>query len=115
MNPVTVSAGNRHRAPVISVMIPVYEPNQFLLKTLHGVLQQRNDFPDRAMQIVLLDDASPTVEINKLIAEVPDINLVDIQRNKTNLGLAGNWNSAIELARGEFIHLLHQDDVVLPG
>lgn len=101
-------------APLVSVMIPVYEPNHFLLKTLNGVLQQTGDFPDGAMQIVLLDDASPTVDVRSLTLSVADINHVDIRRNASNLGLARNWNQAIESAQGEFIHILHQDDVVLP-
>jgi hypothetical protein len=38
-----------------------------------------------------------------------------VRRNAQNLGLAGNWNACIAQARGELIHLLHQDDLVLPG
>ncbi len=115
MNPVITSIENHHATPLISVMIPAYEPDNFLLKTLSSVLHQRGDFPEGAMQIVLLDDASPIVDVHALVASVPNINRVDIQRNTTNLGLAGNWNRAIELARGEFVHILHQDDAVLPG
>ncbi len=100
---------------LVSVMIPVYEPNQFLIKTLESVLQQVADFAPTAMQIVILDDASPTVDVKELISHVHDVEKVDIHRNVSNLGLSGNWNRAIELAQGEFIHILHHDDVVLPG
>ncbi|MFM7130671.1 MAG: glycosyltransferase, partial [bacterium] len=31
------------------------------------------------------------------------------------LGLAGNWNRCVELASGEWITILHQDDLLLPG
>lgn len=101
--------------PLVSVMIPVYEPNHFLLKTLNSVLLQTGDFPQGAMQIVLLDDASPTMDLKSLTRSVADINQVDIRRNASNLGLAGNWNHAIASAQGEFIHILHQDDLVRPG
>lgn len=101
--------------PLISVMIPVYEPNHLLLKTLSSVLQQQPTFSPGAMQIVLLDDASPNVDVAALISQLPGAASITIYRNKTNLGLAGNWNRAIEFAQGEFIHILHQDDVVLPG
>ena len=101
--------------PIISVMIPVYEPSHFLLKTLQSVLPQAAAFNAGEMEIVVLDDASPTVDVSLLTSSVASINLVNIQRNANNLGLAGNWNRAIELAQGEFVHILHQDDVVLPG
>jgi hypothetical protein len=31
------------------------------------------------------------------------------------VGLAGNWNRCIALSRGRWVHILHQDDLVLPG
>jgi hypothetical protein len=36
-------------------------------------------------------------------------------KSPTNLGLAGCWNRCIERARGDWVHILHQDDAVLPG
>jgi GT2 family glycosyltransferase len=32
-----------------------------------------------------------------------------------NQGLANTWNRCIERARGNWVHILHQDDIVLPG
>ncbi|MES1195737.1 MAG: glycosyltransferase [Steroidobacter sp.] len=115
MNHVISPNNKDSRAPVISVMIPVYEPNHFLSKTLASVLQQIPDFEDGELEIVVLNDASPTVDVNKLLSNISGGESVKTTRNPANLGLAGNWNRAIELARGEFIHILHQDDVVLPG
>lgn len=103
------------KSPLISVMIPVYEPNHFLVQTLQSVLNQLIDFPTGAIQVTVLDDASPTVDIHSLIKNVQDAHQVEFKRNPKNLGLAGNWNRAIELANGELVHILHQDDVVLPG
>jgi glycosyltransferase involved in cell wall biosynthesis len=38
-----------------------------------------------------------------------------VYRNPVNKGLAGCWNTCLERSRGEWVHLLHQDDLVLPG
>jgi len=94
-------------------MIPAYEPGPFLLETLRSILAQ--DPGPEAMQIAIVDDASPTVDVASLIAGVAPAGRVEVHRNPRNLGLAGNWNRGIDLARGEFVHLLHQDDLVLPG
>jgi GT2 family glycosyltransferase len=93
-------------------MIPTYEPGPFLVEALRGILAQ--DPGQAAMQIAIVDDASPTVDVAALVAAAP-AGRIEIHRNPTNLGLAGNWNRGIELARGEFVHLLHQDDLILPG
>ena len=39
---------------------------------------------------------------------------VTFWRQPQNLGFIGNWNTCVDRARGRWIHLLHQDDLVLP-
>jgi glycosyltransferase involved in cell wall biosynthesis len=99
--------------PRFSVMLPVYEPGPFLLETLASVLAQ-DPGPER-MEIVVVDDASPRTDVAALVGSAKLQSRVVVQRNAQNLGLAGNWNACIDQARGELIHLLHQDDLVLPG
>jgi len=99
--------------PRLSVMIPTYEPGPFLVEALRGILSQ--DPGPAAMQIAVVDDASPTVDIAALVATVAPAGRVEIHPAARNLGLAGNWNRSVELARGELVHLLHQDDLILPG
>jgi glycosyltransferase involved in cell wall biosynthesis len=94
-------------------MIPAYEPGQFLVETLRSILAQ--DPGQQTMQIAIVDDASPRVDVEALIASVAPAGRIEIHRNTENLGLAGNWNRSIELARGQLVHLLHQDDLILPG
>ena len=108
--PALESAADR---PLFSVMIPVYEPGPYLLETLASILSQ--DLGTDAMQIAVLDDASPRVDVNSLIASSPWAKRVTVFRNERNLGLAGNWNEGIRQARGRYVHLLHQDDLVSPG
>lgn len=36
-------------------------------------------------------------------------------KNKANLGLFGNWNRCIELAKGKWVCLLHSDDLLMPN
>ncbi len=39
---------------------------------------------------------------------------IGIHRFSSRAGLAGNWNRCLELSRGHFVHILHQDDQVRP-
>jgi hypothetical protein len=36
-------------------------------------------------------------------------------RNETNLGMLGNLNRAVELNEAPYLHILFDDDVLLPG
>jgi glycosyltransferase involved in cell wall biosynthesis len=40
---------------------------------------------------------------------------VRLFQNPANLGAEGNWNRALELAKGDYIKLLPQDDLLRPG
>lgn len=94
-------------------MIPTYEPSDYLLATLASVIEQ--DMGSDRMQIVIVDDASQTADVTRLISNAKLSHRVTVIKNPVNLGLAGNWNRCIEYARGTLIHILHQDDLVLPG
>lgn len=99
--------------PRVSVMLPTYRPDGLLVDTLRSVLVQAPAAD--AMQIMIVDDGSPAGLVERLVGEVDRAGRVEILRHDDRLGLAGNWNRAIELARGHVVHLLHQDDRVLPG
>jgi glycosyltransferase involved in cell wall biosynthesis len=97
----------------MSVMLPTYCPDEKLGQALSSVLAQAA--PAAEMQIAVVDDGSPPGLVEELVRSVDRDGRVEIVRPGERLGLAGNWNRAIALARGEFVHLLHQDDYVLPG
>jgi glycosyltransferase involved in cell wall biosynthesis len=96
-----------------SVMIPTYNPRaDYLEQTLRSILQQ--DPGPAQMQIELVDDCSPNGAPVHLVREIGG-DRVTVHRELRNNGLAGIWNRCIERARGEWVHILHHDDVVLPG
>lgn len=99
--------------PFWSVMIPTYNPKlDYLRETVDSVLQQAPD-PSK-MQIEVVDDCSPTVEVEPMVQKLGG-GRIAFSRTSKNLGLAGCWNECIARARGEWVHILHQDDYVLPG
>ena len=94
-------------------MIPTYKPRaDYLEETLKSVLQQ--DPGPGQMQIEVVDDCSPDGAPVELVRRVAGDRVV-VHQEPANNGLAGIWNRCIGLARGEWVHILHQDDVVLPG
>ncbi|MFM7411661.1 MAG: glycosyltransferase family 2 protein [Planctomycetota bacterium] len=99
--------------PRFSVMIPACDPDEKFCASLDSVLRQAPG-PER-MQIAVVDDASSAVDVQRLIRSVDPQGRVEFFGGDRRRGLSGNWNRAIEVARGELVHLLHQDDSVHPG
>ncbi len=99
--------------PFWSVMIPTFNPAEaYLAEVLEGVLAQ--DPGPEAMQIEVVDDGSTDCDVAAVVREAGK-GRVTLYRQPFNLGLVGNWNACVERARGQWVHILHQDDRVLPG
>ncbi len=99
--------------PFWSIMLPVYNPRpDYLKEVVESVLVQFS--PTDKVQIEIVDDCSTRIDVQQLIAEM-GWDQVTYSRQPHNLGLIDNWNDCIARSRGKWVHLLHQDDKVLPG
>jgi Glycosyl transferase family 2 len=98
--------------PFWSVMIPTYNAGAWLEIALRSVLNQ-DPGPDR-MQVAVVDDASPNGNAKATVERVGN-GRVEFHGHDQNVGLAANWNRCLALSRGRWVHVLHQDDFVLPG
>jgi glycosyltransferase involved in cell wall biosynthesis len=95
-------------APLVSVCIPVYNGEAHLAEALASVLRQGY----RNLEILVFDDASSDGSPG-ILAGIQDPRL-SLHRNEANLGPEGNWNRALEAARGTYVKLFHQDDLLEP-
>jgi len=103
--------GEEVQRPFWSVIVPLYNRRDYLKQCLTSVLEQ---YPGpKEMEIIVIDDASK----NDMRSFVEDIGgeRVKYIRNSANLGLYPSTNAAIRQARGNWLHILHDDDWVLPG
>ncbi len=109
----TARAGEPQTRPFWSVVLPVHRP---ILSHLREAVESvfRSGLDPARRQFAIADDASGSPELDAYLAELAGRG-VEIHRSPSRLGLVGNWNACIRLARGEWIHILHQDDRVRPG
>lgn len=99
-------------APRVSIVVPTFRRPALLAETLDSVLSQV-DFTDFEIDVVDNDAESASPETEALIRRLASPR-VRYFRNQRNLGMTGNWNRGILLARGEWITLLHDDDWLSP-
>lgn len=97
--------------PFWSVMIPTYNSKRYLEQTLRSVLDQALEVEQ--MQIEVVDDCS--TESPEALVQSLGQGRISYYRNPQNVGLIGNWNTCIQRAKGQWVHILHQDDLILPG
>jgi glycosyltransferase involved in cell wall biosynthesis len=97
--------------PFWSVIVPLFDRREFLQQCLDSILDQ--DPGADAMEILVVDDASP-IELRGFVHGLGRGRVTYI-KNAENLGLYPSTNRAIRMARGRWLHILHDDDWVLPG
>jgi glycosyltransferase involved in cell wall biosynthesis len=110
--PVISPVASDIRRPLLSVMIPTYNCLGYLAETLESVLAQ--DLGLEQMQIAVVDDCSTDGDVLALVREMGK-NRVDYFRQPVNVGSLRNFETCLNCATGEWVHLLHGDDRVAPG
>ena len=98
--------------PFWSVMIPTFNCADYLRRTLQSVLSQAPG--PNEMQIEVVDDVSTKDDPLAVVQELGG-GRVTFFRNPANQGATATFNTCIERARGRWVHILHGDDMVLPG
>lgn len=98
-------------APKISVCLLSYNHGHVIAQAMEGVLAQTfGDF-----ELIVSDDCSTDDSMKVIESFAARDPRVKPLRTPSNLGMAGNTNFAVSHARGEYIALLHHDDVPEPA
>ena len=100
--------------PLLSFAIPVFNMEDYIQEAVESAFAQTYS----PLEIIISDDHSNdrTFQIiMDLATAYHGSHQIILNRNSFNLGLAGQWNQIIKLARGEFIISAGGDDISLPN
>ena len=103
------SIENQKKAPRVSVLVPVYNAEKYLLECLKSLSNQILD----DMEIICLNDGSTDSSLEMLkdfAKKEPRLKIVD----KPNTGYGDTLNKGIKLASGEYIGIVEPDDFIDP-
>ena len=96
--------------PEISVLMPVYNAEEFLDESIKSVLLQT--FID--FKLIILDDASTDNSL-KIIQQYAQLDQrIEFSCNKTNQGKSNSRNILLQKANTEFIAWMDADDISMP-
>ena len=95
----------------VSVLIPMYNGDQYIVAAIESVLRQSYS----NIELIIVDDGSTDNSVNIMQQYLSADTRIQLIQNENNLGLVGNWNRCVELATGEWIKFLFQDDLLEPS
>jgi teichuronic acid biosynthesis glycosyltransferase TuaG len=86
--------------PRLSILIPVYNAEKFISKTIDSVLAQT--YTD--WELIIVEDKSTDKSFDVLKqyeAQYPE--KIKVFQNEANLGMLLNWNTGIDLCKSELL------------
>lgn len=100
--------------PLVSVLIPIYNTEKYILQCAESVFNQTYD----NLEIIFFDDKSPDdsisilekyIESQEVIKTLPKIKII---RSEYNVGLPGARNESLKYVSGEYICFIDSDDLI---
>ena len=97
--------------PLLSIAIPTYNGSRTIKRMMDVLLEQ----VDERVEVFVADNCS-TDSTSQIISEYQrTFPFVDYFRNEKNIGADGNFLSCMRNARGKYVYLLSDDDVLTEG
>ncbi|SCY09086.1 Glycosyltransferase involved in cell wall bisynthesis [Lachnospiraceae bacterium XBB2008] len=91
--------------PKISVIMPIYNAQKYITKTVESILGQ--DYSD--FELIMVDD-NPTDDTMDVLSTIND-ERIRLIHNEHNMGIAQSRNNGLAVANGEYIALMDDDDL----
>lgn len=98
---------NYQSNPLVSVIVPVYNVEQYLDECLNSIRQQTYE----NIEIIIVEDCSIDNSLKTLAKHLSDPRVKLIQHEK-NSGLSAARNTGIDAAKGDYIMFVDSDDIV---
>lgn len=94
-----------------SIIIPMFRAEDRISAAIESIIAQgRSD-----IEIICVDDASPDNQVAVVEGLQQTYPYIRLLRNTRNMGPGGSTNAGIDAATGDYLVIVHSDDVLLPG
>lgn len=99
-----------NKTPVISVIMSVYNGEDYLAEAIDSVVNQ--SFSD--WELIIINDCSTDTTADILAKYAAQDARIKVHPNEVNLRLPSSLNKAISVAQGQYIARMDADDICLP-
>lgn len=96
--------------PFVTIGIPTFNRAPLLKQAIDSALNQKTNIKFE----VLIVDNNPNRndETEQIMLTLSNHKNISYYKNNKNIGLVGNWNRIYELAKGTWVVMLHDDDLL---
>lgn len=111
------SFGESKNVPVATIIIPTYRRQDLLLEALSSAFNQ--NFKE-TYEVLVVDNhfESDIDEVLKFVQKClkrKENVLFNYYKNRSNIGMFNNWNAGVSKAKGQYVTILHDDDLLFQG
>jgi len=99
---------NNLNHPLISILIPVYNSEEFIEKAVNSAINQTY----KNIEIIIVDNQSTDGTWEILQAYQKKDDRIKLFRNSANIGPVKNWKICLDKASGEYAKFLWSDDYI---
>lgn len=99
--------------PLLTIAIPTYNRSECLTLLLDNLLPQLASEP--RVELIVSDNASEDATPEIVRGYQGHGAKIEYRRNETNVGADANFVRCFELARGEYVWIFGDDDIIVPG
>lgn len=97
----------------VSICIPTFNRARHLTNCLQSIVS--NEVKDRTDFEVCVSDNGSTDDTEQVVRRAQDNIDIKYHRNPSNLGIPRNFLNVVDIAQGDFVWLLGDDDLLIPG
>lgn len=104
----------QYSQPLVSVVIPCYNHEQFVQDTIQSVIDQTY----KNIELIIIDDGSQDNSVKKIqnMTDACEKRFLRFEfRSRPNKGLSATLNEALEWCEGKYFSAIASDDVMLPN
>jgi glycosyltransferase involved in cell wall biosynthesis len=100
-------------SPEITIAIPTYKRAKYLKEAIDSAINQTGY---SNYDIIVVDNnPNRNDETEKIMSLYKQNRRISYYKNAENIQMAGNWNRLYTLAKGKYVTMLHDDDLLYPN
>jgi glycosyltransferase involved in cell wall biosynthesis len=105
--------GSDRATPLMTIAIPTFNRADLLREAIASALDQPGA---PSYEVIVVDNDSAPAAVDAALADLPADPAIDLRYfvNASNIGMFANWNRCMTLARGTWVTILNDDDVLRP-
>lgn len=103
-----MTVGTKHGSPKISVCLPLFNGAAYLTSAIDSIRNQS----EQSWELIIVDDCSTDDSRQIALMFAEQDSRIYLHQNAKRLGHSGNYSKSIQLAKGNYIKLFAQDDLL---